>query len=264
MATYTMSVRTISEQIYLENHPGMKPEDLAGVPISTIISNTAEQVIPESFPVWANGTTTEVKSAIIRHYWMREIGLETVAYWQYAISTRLQEIMPWYADAHNRMNAMGDIFDNQGSDSVETMEHGEKITKSGTDTTTLSQTQTDGGTVENSGTTNTDTESQRSDTPQNGLTSVKAGQYLTEAGVGNEVQTLDNTETRNLTRSTNGTNGVQYGSSDTHSGTDTRTVKRNGFAGDKVLTMKEFMDAHMNIMKDIILSVSDCFMGIIG
>lgn len=242
----------------------MTPEQLRGIPISQIIDNTAEQVIPDSFAIWEGGTTKEVKSAIIRHYWMREIGLETVAYWQYAIGTRLQEVMPWFVQAHNHLTDMGNIFDNQNSVVTDSLEHGEKITKSGTDTTTVQSSTTQTGTIDNSGTDNTDTESQRSDTPQNGLTDVKQGRYLSEAGVGNEVTTRDNTETRNLADSSNGTNSYQYGSSDTHSGTDTRTVNRSGFGGDKVQTMKAFMDAHMNIMKDIILSVGDCFMGVIG
>lgn len=255
-----------------------------GVSYNEIIADTYGNVLPDDFPVWSTGSTADIKKAILRHYWIREIGMETVGQWKYYIQTRLQEIMPWYVDLHARLDDAASIFLNQLDDSTDTFTHGHILEKSGKDTRTVDNIvndtgsrnvdTTDTGTVDNNGTNDTHAEELYSDTPQNGLNNVIQGKYLTSAQVNSNTNTIDGTETRNLAGTskelrdlqikTLGTDALQYGMKDTHGGNDIRKIIRNGFSGDKVDVLERYQRLHLNIMQDIIKSVADCFMGVYG
>lgn len=235
---------------------------------------------------------------------MREIGAETAALWRFYLSTKLNEIMPWYVDLHNRLDKMADIFITQFGTDTETMDYGHEIQKSGTDTTkvsdvlddtgtidrtnsdtgTVDKSGTDTGTLTNSGTNDRSGQSLYSDTPQNGLASVIQGQYLTNATVDSDTTNVDNTETRNLANSIKEqrdlaqafkeirslqnsreiTNSLQHGMKDSHGGKDIKTLERIGFSGDKVEVLARYKDLHLNIMREIIEAVGSCWMGVIG
>lgn len=254
--------------------------------------------------MWADTTADTIKQAILRHYYMREIGAETMGLWRFYLSTKLNEIMPWYVDLHGRLDKMADIFITQYGTDTETMRYGHEIQKSGTDTTTVSdvlddtgtidRTNTDTGTVDkdgtdtgtltNSGTNDRSGQSLYSDTPQNGLQAVIQGQYLTNATVDSDTTNVDNTETRNLANSMKEqrdlaqafkevralkndrsiTNALQHGMKDSHSGNDVKTLERTGFSGDKVDVLQRYRELHLNIMREIIEAVGSCWMGVIG
>lgn len=229
-----------------------------------------------------------MKQAILRHYWMREIGFETVALWRYYLSTHLQEVMPWYADLHNKLDEMASIFITEKSKETDSLEYGHNIRKSGTDTTTLGQQDvttgsnkldektTDTGTVTNTGSNGTTGQNLVSDTPQNGLEDVINGRYLSQAGVTSENQTTSDTEQRDLGASRNSTNNIsnqmqrtatsslEHGLTDTHGGTDLHTILREGFTGDKVDILKRYNELHLNIMESIIRDCGKYWMGILG
>lgn len=252
MAVYTVETRTICQQQYLTNHGSSDPAILQGLSIDTILANTASDVLPSNFVVWNGITPQVIKEAILKHYWMREIGAETVALWRHYLETKLQETMPWFVDLHTQLDNMANIFINNVTNSSESLKYGHEIQKSGTDTTT------DSGTVTTDGANTTNSQVLTSDTPQNGLTDVIAGNYLSQANVGKDIMDVTNEETRNLSHA------VQYGMKDTHGGTDLRTVLNQGFTGDKVKMLADYRAAHINIMQDIIKSVACCWMGIYG
>lgn len=228
------------------------------------MDNVTDDVLPEDFPIWSAGSTHKVKMAILRHYYMREIGLETVGLWRYHLETKLQEIMPWYTDLQNRLTDMASIFINATDESTDTLTHGHTIQKSGTDTTTVSDKSTDTGTVENSSTNASDGKVLVSDTPQNGLQAVLAGNYLTSATVDDNTTTVDGTETRNLTANRTGSSSFEHGMKDSHSGNDVRKVLRAGFSGDKVSVLKQYQELHLSIMQQIIRDCAFCWMGVLG
>lgn len=304
MAVYTVLTKTLCEQAYLNQTGGKYPEGLQGKTIPEIVGVSAGILLPENFPVWQDATADSIKQAILRHYYMREIGAETYALWQFYLSTKLNEIMPWYVDLHNRLDKMADIFISQVGTDTETIQYGHVIQKSGTDTTTINDTTddtgtidrtntdtgtidrdgTDTGTVANSGTNDRSGQSLYSDTPQNGLSSVIQGQYLTNATVDSDTTNIDNTETRNLANSMKEerdlaqafkevralqntrevTNSLQHGMKDSHSGNDVKTLERTGFSGDKVDVLQRYRDLHLNIMREIIEAVGTCWLGVIG
>ena len=257
---------------------------LTGKTINQIISETWSQVIPDDFPVWEGTSRGTIVSSILRHYWMREIGMETVGYWKYAIGTRLMERMSWYVDLHGKIAQMADIYINQIDNYTDNMKHGHTIQKSGTDTRNTNSKQDNSGTrdttgkttgtVEDNGTNDTHTERLMSETPQNGLDAVRQGKYLTRAELDSNTSSTDNVQTQNLANelkealesamASTTTDEVQYGMKDTHGGDDLRTFARTGFSGDKVDVIQKYITLHLNLIEMIVKDVADCFMGILG
>lgn len=58
-------------------------------------------------------TKQRVVTSVCKHYWMREIGCETVGLWKYMIGTRLEEIMPKYQEIALAQSEMGSIWETQ-------------------------------------------------------------------------------------------------------------------------------------------------------
>ena len=92
MATYTTQVRTICEQ-YAGYTQSVEYPD-----IFRAIDNARTQIFTENYPMYIGGNKRDLENKILRHYYMREIGLETVGLWRHFLNTRMLEIMPYYCD----------------------------------------------------------------------------------------------------------------------------------------------------------------------
>lgn len=250
------------------------PSILQGKTIDQILDATWQYMIPFTM-VDGNGLTKEkVVKAVCRHYWMREIGMETVGLWRYAIGTRLQEVMPKYAEMALAQAEMGSIWEttnrsktHEGSDrrtgsQNETGNDTRTINTTGKDDTTegktgsattdfthddngnvttitkdrFDKTLTEDGsrdtTTEGSekiggewhqsntdshhtdNTASGDSKDKYSDTPQNGLSAVDEGNYLTnyrniESGSTNAENGNGKSESQHTSLDTNDSNGTQ-------------------------------------------------------
>lgn len=114
MATYTVLVRTIAEQAYLNFKHTDDISILDGLTPEDILHDVWQKVIPIDYQLGDNPLPeTTVVKRICKHYWMREIGMETVGLWKFSIATKLQEILPKYKEMARAQRAMGSIWDNQ-------------------------------------------------------------------------------------------------------------------------------------------------------
>lgn len=52
------------------------------------------------FPIWSEQYRVILESKILRHYFTREIGVETVGLWKFDLETKLNEIMPYYNELY--------------------------------------------------------------------------------------------------------------------------------------------------------------------
>ena len=132
---------------------------------------------------------------ILNHFLMRRIGYETFTSWQIALNSKLNEIMPMY-------NKIFDSFEDWNL-----FNSGEEITRTTNTINTDSTTGTNSveTTTENDSTTTNDR--RYSDTPQNNISDVKNGNYITEYEFNtekNDSETTTNTSGSNET-SSNGT-----------------------------------------------------------
>lgn len=86
MSHYTTQVRWIVEY-YTPNFQGS---------ITQRIQAAAPSIFDFNFPLWKNDYRLELETKILRHYYTKEIGLETVELWKLFLEERLNFIMPYY------------------------------------------------------------------------------------------------------------------------------------------------------------------------
>lgn len=89
MSKYTTEVRFICE-----NYAGF--DESQDYPINTVIESARTKVFDFDFPIYDESYRSVLETKILKHYYTREIGFETVALWKHWLDMRLNEIMPYY------------------------------------------------------------------------------------------------------------------------------------------------------------------------
>ena len=157
MSLYTTEVRYICETAAgLEESTGFTD-------VNKILSEVWDKVIPQGWEIWDENYRPVLCQKILKHYYTREIGLETVGLWQLKLETKLNEIMPYYNELYRTKLLTFDPF----RDVDYYTEH------EGKERTLSEETTGDEGSSENWNV--------YSDTPQGALTNVKNETYLTDA-----------------------------------------------------------------------------------
>lgn len=147
MSNYTTEVRFICENAagYTESQGYAKVDE--------IINAAIPKIFDFEFPIWNDEYRNSLCHKILKHYYTREICEETVGLWKLRLSTKMNEIMPYY----NKLYESEAIkFDPMTDTDTTTEHHG----------------------------TNTGTGTRRnlySDTPQGSLQNVENETYLTNA-----------------------------------------------------------------------------------
>lgn len=235
MSKYTTEVRFICESLSgLEESKGFSD-------IDTIIANSWDKIFTTTQVVF---TVPEYKAhickKILKHYYTREIGAETVGLWKLWMNERLETIYQYYDQLYQstliQFDPMKDVnytrtllrdLDNTG-------------TASGSNS---------GSNSETTGNTHRDL---YSDTPQGAITGLENENYLTNARKVTDAGTLS------------GTNSGQFSSATTDNTdeniTETIIGKRNGTSYSKLL--QEFRDTIINLDMMIIDEFKDLFFGL--
>lgn len=210
MSKYTTEVRFICE-----NAAGLI-ESLGESSVDGIITKAAPVIFDFDWPIFDESYRLELEKKILRHYYTREIGEETVGLWKLRLHDRLTLIMPKY----NQLYESAQLEFNPFYD-VEYRRYG---TNSG-------EGQSSGGTT---------TQNMHSDTPQNGLESVLAGEYLTDADVADS------------TSASQSSNSGQF--------EETIQGKQGGASYSRLL--KEYRQTFLNIDMQVVNELNDLFMGL--
>lgn len=221
MSKYTTEVRYICE------HFSGLSESVGYDDVEQVIKNCLPKVFDFNFPIFDESYRTVLETKILRHYYTREIGLETVGLWKLKLNTKLNEIMPYYNQLYKseliEFNPLYDVEitrerkiegtgtkDTENSESRNGENHGETsqsnnntVTENGSDNGTLNSV-ADG--TQNQNTSGSGT-NMYSDTPQGAITDLQAGKYLTNATVDSANNTFagashdNNSQTSENTRS---------------------------------------------------------------
>lgn len=261
MATYTTQVRTICEQ-----YAGY-PESVGYYDIFNAIDNARQEIFTVDYPMYIGGSKRDLENKILRHYYMREIGLETVGLWKHFLNTRMLEIMPYYCDyVKNSLNSfvpestidLSHIVKNvlTGKVTLDGLNvardagydnHTDENTKDITTTTTEEpdewqtvteteyghHTTTTGNVKHDNDLTRTPTLTKRdkySDTPQNGITQVDQDAFLTNYRNITETGTETNTGyTQDTYNNLKDTEGGRDTQTQTQSGTNVITSREAGY-----------------------------------
>ena len=283
MAKYTTQVRTICEsKSGLEESKGFNN-------IEEILTSAAPLIFNFDFPIFDETYRLVLEKKILRHYYMREIGEETVGLWQLRLNSRLNEIMPYYNKLYEseliQFDPMRDTDytksgDRSGESNENKNEDGETHSTS-TMTGTIKDEATGTNTQHETGTDNDVRKNEHwdyySDTPQGTVSNLANLTYLTNArhvtddGSGssrtknltttNEADT-ENTRTYNTQNVTNGTNSLEgtKQASTTEEYAEHVLGKMPGKSFSKML--QEFRDTFLNIDLMVVNDLSDLFFGL--
>lgn len=250
MSKYTTEVRFICETAAgYDQSQGYKK-------IDEIIADSLDKVFDFDFPIFDESYRSVLETKILRHYYTREIGFETVGLWKHFMQMRLNEIMPKYNKLYKAESLDFDPFANM--DYTVTHEGESAGTNSNTDTGSLSEDITDDRSSERDW---DDTSMDKfSDTPQGAVTNLENGTYLTNARQiarsGNDDVDEDYTRDRDVTTS-NSSNGR-------FSNTDEYLRHYKGYNGGRTFSelLMVFRDTFINIDLMIIDELNDLFMGV--
>lgn len=95
MSKYTTQVRFICETA-----AGLS-ESEGQASVKQIIAAAIPSVFDFDFPIFDESYRNVLETKILKHYYTREIGLETVGLWKLKLDTKLNEIMPFYNQLYN-------------------------------------------------------------------------------------------------------------------------------------------------------------------
>ena len=205
MSKYTTEVRYICE------HFSGLSESVGYNDVEQVIKNCLPKVFDFNFPIFDESYRSVLETKILRHYYTREIGLETVGLWKLKLNTKLNEIMPFYNQLYKseliEFNPLYDVEltrerkiegtgtkDTENGESRDGENHAET---SQSNTNSVTENGVDNGTVNGTadGTQNQNTSgsgtNMYSDTPQGAITDLQAGKYLTNATVDSATNTFD-------------------------------------------------------------------------
>lgn len=266
MSKYTTEVRFICESANgLTDSVGFSK-------VNEIIQGAIPKIFDFDFPIYDESYRNVLCSKILKHYYTREIGLETVGLWKLHLDMRLNEIMPYYNQLYKsamiEFNPMYDIdltttMDRDTGGVTETNNE-DKTVNNFTDEKTTQYNNTDETNVDS-------TSTQRdlfSDTPQGSLDNVENETYLTNARKntnetdGHSITTANNSGTETLTRT--GSDTVTKTGNTTLTSTEDYVMKVSGKNGGTSYSkmLKEFRDTFINIDLMIVNSLSDLFLNL--
>lgn len=95
MSKYTTEVRYICEY-----YAGLDVS-VGGAKVDDVIDKSLSGVFDFDFPIFDENYRNVLEKKILKHYYTREIGLETVGLWKLKLNTKLNEIMPYYNKLYN-------------------------------------------------------------------------------------------------------------------------------------------------------------------
>lgn len=282
VSKYTTEVRYICESM-----AGLNQSE-GYMSVSDIIEKSIPKIFDFNFPIFDENYREVLERKILKHYYTREIGLETYGLWKLKLDTKLNEIMDYYNQLYKsallEFNPFYDtdltrkrIVDTTGTNTSNTS----KTNRSDTDVTMDKSVSIDGtNSTEYSDTdasnNNINRKNLYSDTPQGAIDELETNRYLTNATIDSNVE--------NLSRKSNGEGSNIIESTEEHSGNTRTEVSGNenenyqgniknlenyieevkGKAGGSNYSklLKEFRETFLNIDMMIINDLSDLFMNL--
>ena len=246
MSHYTTEVRFICEQYAGEFNSSEYSN------VESVIESSRKKIFDFDFPIYDENYRSVLETKILKRYYTREIGFETVALWKFWLNKRLNEIMPYYNQLYkSTLLEFNPLYD---ADYTMTSSANKKFDEanSRTSTATGNNLRTDAlktattGTETNTRTDNLHTATNNteestngntsrdlySDTPQGALTGVEAENYLTNARKvtedGNNHTTNSGTVTNTGTQAVDSENSQETNYTGTQKNETTNNADENG------------------------------------
>lgn len=254
MSKYTTEVRFICEHYAgYDSSQGLDRVD-------DVIRKSRNKIFDFDYPIFDGNYKSVLETKILKHFYTREIGAETVGLWKLWLNTRMNEIMPYYNKLYeSELLEFNPLYDTdltkdyikEGEGSKEDNETRSRETKDTTEQT-----------GKTSGTTSDDDWNYYSDTPQGGVDGLADMNYLTNAThVINEGESSNGFEsTIEANGSVDDTNKLKGEYEDTVKYLEHVKGKQAGVSFAKMLM--EYRDTFINIDLMIIRELNDLFMNL--
>lgn len=212
--------------------------------VEDILNKSAPVIFNFDFPIFDEEYRLILEKKILRHYYTREIGEETVGLWKLRLNARLNDIMPYYNKLYeSELLSFNPLYDIDLTTSRR-REHNGNV-----DITENSGSHSNG----NSKTTGK-SYNLYSDTPQGAITNLENETYLTNA---RKIDDTDNGEFSNTSDANRVNNEV---SKNLEEYIETVSGKTSAASYSKML--KEFRETFLNIDMMVINDLSDLFFGL--
>lgn len=278
MSKYTTEVRYICE-----TEAGLS-ESVGYSKIKDVIAKAIPKIFDFDFPIFDENYRNVLETKILKHYYTREIGLETYGLWKLKLDTKLNEIMPFYNQLYKsallEFNPLYEVdYSKTGNrDSSGTRDNTENNSESYDESVDTNESHDESTNNSNDGTltkgTTTTTTNYFSDTPQGAISNVIDGTYLTNATYNVTGNTgSDNTynsgsaDSEGSSKSKNEKDGSRRGSKTSNSNlTDTESYLESvsGKMSSKSYSalLMEYRETFINIDMMLIEELSDLFFGL--
>lgn len=189
------------------------------------------EIFDFEYPLSTHITKKDFECMILNHFLMRRIGYDTLNAFKIALNVKLNEIMPIYNKMFDMLEGW-DLFND-----------GERLTRSLTD----NKTSASSNNLYNTSSSSNISDRRYSDTPQNQLTNVQDGKYITDYNY--------DTDTGSVTSSAAG----QVASSDNSTVSEIITKT----PADKIKIYKEFLENRESIYSMIFKDLDSLFYGLV-
>lgn len=263
MSKYTTEVRFICEtNANLKENQGYNS-------VNEIVSKARTKIFDFDYPIFDENYRSVLETKILKHFYTREIGSETVGLWKLWLDTRMNEIMPYYNDLYkSALIEFNPMYDTDIKTERNVKDNGNKndINKTNTDRKDTGTTKFDGLNIVD-GTNKTDGNRWEyySDTPQGGLNGIAEHTYLTNA----TNNTIDDTlKIDNITTNDNTTTLNNNSNQETNSNTNSvysnveeyveHVYGKRGYISYSKMLL-EFRDTLINIDLKVIHELDDLF-----
>lgn len=234
MSKYTTEVRFICETL-----SGLT-ESVCADSVDDVISKSWNKIFTTKTEFFDENYRGVLCKKILKHYYLREIGCETVGVWKLWVNTKLEEIMPYY----NQLYKSTLLEFNPLYDVDLTREHTKDNTEKGTTTNS--------DTVNSTTNVNVTDRNLYSDTPQGAITGLENENYLTNA---RKITSNNNT--------TNTANSNGNSSNDVDSTEDfLEKVKGKQGTNSYSKLLEEYRETFLNIDLQVINEFNDLFMNL--
>lgn len=270
MSVYTTQVRFICEA-----EAGLK-KSVGYDDVNTVIQNAIPKIFNFSWPIFDESYRNVLETKILKHYYTREIGLETYGLWKLKLDTKLNEIMPYYNQLYKsallEFNPLYDVDITRNHTGKKT---GTEALKGNVDINGQvivdnhgNVNTTDDTTVAN--TTTNENIDKFSATPQGAIDNLRNDKYLTNARMVNDTNTSNGTTTGRTDTSTDSTTDTTTNTTTTTNNSTTinntedylETVKGKQGTQSYASLIMEFRETFLNIDMMVIEDLSDLFMNI--
>lgn len=272
MSKYTTEVRFICES--LTGHD----ESVGFNEIDTIIQDAIPLIFSFDFPIFDEDYRNVLCTKILRHYYTREIGLESYGLWKLKLQTKLNEIMPYYNKLYlsellkyDPLRDVDMVTTNVGTKTGERTDiQNDNRTNSFSGSRINENEQTNVSSNENTRNVDSQDRDMYSDTPQGNLTGVDTNTYLTNfrkvLGTNNTTDKGNVTDVGKSKQTVNDNNSESTHGSNTSVGKTNNTedyvvhVVGKSAGANYAKMIKDFRDNLLNIDMDIIRDLADLFM----